>query len=114
MIEATQYPFTVEQGSTFQAQFRWSVDGQIVNLTGYTAKMQLRRSYSTPVVFELSSSNNRIFLGGAAGTIALDITAADTALIPAANYLYDLELTTGTVVRKLLKGNVVVTSEVTK
>jgi hypothetical protein len=114
MIEATEYPFTIEQGSTFQAQFRWRVDGQIVNLTGYAAKMQLRRSYSTPVVFELSSSNNRIFLGGAAGTIDLDITAEDAASIPAGNYLYDLELTVGTVVRKLLKGNVVVIAEVTK
>lgn len=113
-MEATEYPLTIEQGSTFQMQFRWKVDGAIMNLTGATAKMQLRRSYSTPVVFELSTTNSRILLGGALGTVALELSPEETAQIPAGNFVYDLEITTGGVVRKLIKGSVVVMPEVTK
>ena len=113
-MEATEYPITIEQGSNFQLQFRWKVDGVIVNLTSSTAKMQLRRSYSTPVVFELNNFNGRILLGGALGTVSLELSPEETAEIPAGNFLYDLEITKGAVVRKLIKGSVVVIPEVTK
>lgn len=113
-MEATEYPITIEQGSNFQLQFRWKVDGVIVDLTSSTAEMQLRRSYSTPVVFELNSFNGRILLGGALGTVSLELSPEETAEIPAGNFLYDLEITTGAVVRKLIKGSVVVIPEVTK
>lgn len=113
-MEATEYPLTIEQGSTFQMQFRWKVDGTIMNLTGSTAQMQLRRSYSTPVVFELSTLNSRILLGGALGTVSLELSPEETTDIPAGNFLYDLEITTGGAVRKLIRGSVVVIPEVTK
>jgi hypothetical protein len=113
-MEATEYPITIEQGSNFQLQFRWKVDGVIVDLTSSTAEMQLRRSYSTPVVFGLNSFNGRILLGGALGTVSLELSPEETAEIPAGNFLYDLEITTGAVVRKLIKGSVVVIPEVTK
>jgi hypothetical protein len=113
-MEATEYPLTIEQGSTFQMQFRWKVDGVIMDLTGATAKMQLRRSYSTPVVFELNTTNSRILLGGALGTVSLELSPEETAEIPSGNFVYDLEITTGGVVRKLIKGTVTVTPEVTK
>ena len=113
-MEATEYPLTIEQGSTFQMQFRWKVDGSIMNLTGASAEMQMRRSHSTPVIFTLSDANNRIFLGGAAGTVSLDLVPEDTATIPAGNYVYDLEITMGGVVRKLIRGTVTVMPEVTR
>jgi hypothetical protein len=113
-MEATEYPLTIEQGSTFQVQFRWKVDGVIMNLTGATAKMQLRRSYSTPVVFELNTANSRILLGGALGTVSLELSPEETEEIPSGNFVYDLEITTGGVVRKLIKGTVTVTPEVTR
>jgi hypothetical protein len=95
-------------------QFRWKVDGVIMNLTGATAKMQLRRSYSTPVVFELNTTNSRILLGGALGTVSLELSPEETEEIPSGNFVYDLEITTGGVVRKLIKGTVTVTPEVTR
>jgi hypothetical protein len=112
-MEATEYPLTIEQGSTFQTQFRWKVDGSIMNLTGATAKMQLRRNYSTPVVFELSNTNSRILLGGSTGVVSLELTPQETASIPAGNFVYDLEVSFGSVVRKLIRGTVVVVAEVT-
>lgn len=113
-MESTEYPLTIEQGSTFQKQLRWKVDGVLMNLTGYTAKMQLRRRANAAVIFELSGSNSRILLGGTAGTISMEITAEDTATIPAGNYVYDLELTSSSTTGKLLRGTVVVSGEVTK
>jgi hypothetical protein len=112
-MEATEYPLTIEQGSTFQMQFRWKVDGNIVNLTGATARMQLRRSPRSAVIFELTNTNSRILLGGTLGTVSLELTSDETASIPAGNFVYDLEIVFGSVVRKLLRGTAVVASEVT-
>ena len=112
-MEAVEYPLTIEQGSTFQKQFRWKVDGQVMNLTGYTAKMQLKKNYGGAVVFELSTENSRILLGGAGGTVSLELAPEETAGLLAGNYVYDLELTNGGVVRKLIRGTVVVVPEAT-
>jgi hypothetical protein len=112
-MEATEYPITIEQGSTFQKQFRWKVDGVIMNLTGYTAKMQVRKAFGGALGFELSTQNDRILLGGATGTVALEMAPDETAALPAGNFVYDLELTDGGTVRKLIRGTVVVLPEAT-
>jgi hypothetical protein len=112
-MEATEYPITIEQGSTFQKQFRWKVDGVIINLTGYTAKMQVRKAFGGALGFELSTQNDRILLGGATGTVALEMAPDETAALPAGNFVYDLELTDGGTVRKLIRGTVVVLPEAT-
>ena len=84
-----------------------------MNLTGYTAKMQARRSYGGALGFELSTENNRILLGGAGGTVSLEMPPTETAELPTGNFVYDLELTAGGVVRKLIRGTVVVLPEAT-
>jgi hypothetical protein len=105
--------FICKQGSTFVRTVTWSKDGLPVSLTNYTAAMQVRSSYasSTPVVSLTSSSG--IALGGNAGTIQITISASATAAIPAGNYVYDLELTSGGTVTRLLEGQFIVTPEVT-
>jgi hypothetical protein len=105
--------FICKQGSTFTRSVTWSQDGLPVNITGYTAAMQIRSSYSssTPVVSLTSSSG--ITLGGTAGTIQITISAVATAAIAAGNYVYDLELTSGGTVTRLLEGQFIVTPEVT-
>jgi len=112
-MESTEYPLTIEQGSTFQMQFRWKVDGTVMNLTGATARMQLRRAPRSAVIFELTNTNSRILLGGTQGTVSLELTPEETASIPAGNFVYDIEIVFGSVVRKLLRGTAVVVSEVT-
>ena len=76
--------------------------------------MQLRRSHSSPVVFEFSTTNNRILLGGNTGIVSLELTPQETASIPAGNFVYDLEVSFDSVVRKLIRGTVVVIAEVTR
>ena len=103
------------QGANFDYQLTWTVGGSAVNLTGYTSRMQVREAVdSTAVAFSLVSGTG-ITLGGTAGTIALSAVATATAGIAAGQYVYDLELVSGTgYVTRLVEGNFVVYAEVTR
>ena len=106
----------IEQGATFQRVFTWTISAAAVNLTGYTARMQVRADYDTdPIVSLTSATGGGITLGGSAGTITVLISATVTAALTAGTYIYDLELESadGTVTR-LLKGQATVDPEVTK
>ena len=87
-----------------------------VDLTSYTARMQLRERYSSPsAAISLTTENGRISLGGALGTINLLVDAVSTAAVPAKEYVYDLELvSSGGQVTRLIYGPAVVTAEATK
>jgi hypothetical protein len=113
---AGQYHIITDQGATFSRQLTWKDEnGAAVNLTGYTARMQLRTSVQNDsVVLELTDTNGRISLGGAAGTITLTVTANDMTAIPPLKYVYDLELVNGTVVTRLVQGTFIVRPEVTR
>ena len=90
-MPAAKLNISVEQGATFSKRLVWrDKNKRPVNLTGYTAKMQVRASASSPVViFELSTANGRISFPGA-GVVQLDISASDTDTIGAG--VYDLKL----------------------
>lgn len=107
--------FLCEQGSTFTRTVKWIVDGFPVNLNGYSAAMQIRQSYSSTTPIVSLTSVNGLTLGGADGTIVIEISAEDTAEIPAGSYVFDLELTApDTTVTRILEGDFVVTPEVTR
>lgn len=109
------YNIICEQGATFQRNLLWQSNGVPTDLTGYTARMQVRTDYaSTAIIVELTTENNRISLGGVAGTIALTIPATITAALTPAVYVYDLELISGSIVYRLVQGKFSVSPEVTK
>lgn len=116
-MSAGKYNITIEQGATFVLPITWK-DGsdQPVNLTGYTARMQVRQyKDSTTTLANVTTENAGIVLGGAAGTVTVTITATQTAAMPAVEGFYDLELvaSTGAVVR-LLQGSATISREVTR
>ena len=118
MTAATQ-DLTIEQGTSWALNLRWKDgNGAAVDLTGYTARMQIRESYATPVLLSLGSAAPLagITLGGAAGTITVAATAPQTAVLPAmSTCVYDLELVEhGGLVRRFLQGSATVSPEVTK
>ena len=85
---------TIEQGVVFSQLIQWKdKNGTPVDLTGYTAKFQIRSSPddATPIVSLTSSSG--ITLGGANGTIAISISDAATAVYTFTKAHYDLLLT---------------------
>jgi len=102
------------QGATFSKRLTWSIDDVPVDLTGYTAKMQARDSYGAKcqAVVDITTENGGIVLDSL-GNIDLMLSAEDTAPIKAKDYLYDLELITGTTVTRLIEGKFIVTPEVT-
>ena len=107
----------IEQGATFYQPLRWKdSNGDPIDLTNYTARMQIRRNYETDVVItELTTENGRIELGGAAGTINLIIPAAITEALDFSEAVYDLELEDqdGHLTR-LLQGQMTLSREVTR
>jgi len=115
-MAATTYDILIEQGATFSQVITYKDNGVAVNLTGYTARMQVRSTLeSATTVVELTTANGRIALGGAAGTITLTISATDTAGLTAGRGVYDLELVSGSgIVTRLLQGVATISRNVTR
>lgn len=110
------YNFTCEQGSTFTRVITlYEPDGTTpYDLTGYTARMQVRReTEESSVLVELTTANGRIVLGGEEGTITLSLGASTTASLDD-DGVYDLEIVSGANVHKVLKGVFRLDYEVTR
>lgn len=117
-MAAFKAKLSIDQGATFRKQFIWKTGTPAtpVNLTGYTARMQIRPAVeSATVLATLTTENGGIALGGAAGTIDLFLSHTATTAFAWEEGVYDLELITpaGDVLRKIA-GVVVVTREVTR
>ena len=113
LTEAEKY--AIANGTLTGAQ-EIAIAAKVRNLTGYTARMQVRSSVSGgTVLIELTTANAGITLGGTAGTVVLTIAAADTASLTAGEYYYDAELISGAgAVERILQGRFVVDPEVTR
>ena len=116
-MPASIYNLNIEQGATFTRTITWKDStGAAVNLTGYTARMQIReRVESTSALVSLTQASG-ITLGGAAGTVVITITPTQTDALPNIKKgVYDLELVSnGGIVTRLLQGEVVVSPQVTR
>ena len=113
---AAKYDIIADQGATLSRVITWNdSNGTPINLTGYTARMQVRpEASSSTTILSLTTENSRITLGGSAGTITLSVAAADMAAVAAGGYVYDLELVSGGVVTRLTMGSFTVRAEVTR
>lgn len=117
MALAATYDFAIDQGADLSKVFTWNdTDGDPIDLTDWTARMQIRRSFgSTTALLELTTENGGIALGGSAGTITVVITDAQSALLTPATLKYDLEMISPSgVVERLLQGAITNRPEVTR
>jgi hypothetical protein len=118
------YDLFINQGATYSRIFVWyqgcgcvpvgsGPGGLPVNLTGYTASMQIRPYVlSTTVLYDATAD---ITLGGVFGTITLTIDATDTETFTWFNGVYDLLMTSaGGQVTRLLMGSVEISPGVTQ
>lgn len=126
--EPATHDIEVFQGAYWSQTLLWKDgDGNPVDLTGYTARMQVRRTFEDPTPeIELTTENGRITLGlveDPPGTplynILLEIEAGATedlaATVSDRRWRYDLELVPpGGQVRRLLQGKCKVALEVTR
>lgn len=116
-MPAGTYNFAAEQGATLERVITYRDSaGALVNLTSYTARMQVRALVeSTNFILELTTSNGGISLGGTAGTITILVSASDMSAIPAGTYVYDLEIVSPSgKVTRLIEGKFAVKAEVTR
>lgn len=102
----------VEQGSDYVTTITLDdVDGSPFDLTDYTGKSQIRKSYyssNATAEFTITISNPTT------GTIALNLDSANTANISPGRYVYDVVIKTDTNVKtRVLEGIVNVLPQVT-
>jgi NADH:ubiquinone oxidoreductase subunit F (NADH-binding) len=116
-MSATNYNTIIDQGADWFITFTYqNSSGTPINITGYTAALQLRSEPSdATAVLSLSSPSNGITITGATGTVAVTATAAQTGAISPGYYYYDLEITSGSaVVTRLAQGQIEVNPQVTR
>ena len=126
-MAAGRYSFLVEQGATKQFEIVYSDStGTPVDLTGYTAKMQIRPYAGSDEVYvtltnTIQPNGTGLNLNGLSGTnpyssgsIGVTIAASVTEDFNFGEASYDLELTSGTIVYRILEGKVKLSKEVTK
>lgn len=109
------FDVTIEQGATWTRTLTITDDGTPRNLTGYTARMQIRRAAAdASVLLELTTVNGRITITALTGTLILSLSATETAALSWTRGVYDLEIVAGSAVERLLEGAVTVSPEVTR
>jgi hypothetical protein len=108
------YTFEVSQNETVKRTLTWTTNGTAVDLTGYTAKMQVKWATTDANALITLTDTSGITLGGSAGTIAITIPYATMQTIPAGYAVYDLQLTSsGGEVTPLIAGDFKIRHEVT-
>lgn len=116
-MAAATYNFVIEQGTTLAKTLIWNDStGNPVNLSGYTARMQVRQSVTSSVVLlELTTTAGTITITPLTGTIVLSFSATTTADITWRHGKYDLELVASNgVVTRLIEGQIDISPEVTR
>ena len=102
----------MDQGADFTVTINYNdQDGTAKNLTGYTARSQMRKSYySTSAISFTANISNPSY-----GEITMSLNSNTTANVKAGRYVYDLEVVSNTnVVTRVIEGIVTVMPEVTR
>lgn len=107
---AGYYDFTVERRTTFKRTLGWRVGGLPVDITGFTAVLEGRKSLTQPTPdFVLTSApGGGIVMGKADGRIDINVTPAGTEELKTGIYFYWLDITSENEVTRLLEGRVTV------
>lgn len=130
-MAAGKYNFTIEQGATLNFEIAYTdSNSNPIDLTDYTARMQIRPLVgSSNVYITLSSSLEECGTGlnmsgssgtnsPVSGTIGVYISAATSSLFDFNTAYYDLEIISGSgncaYVSRILEGKVKLSKEITK
>lgn len=88
-------------------------NGDPVNLTGYTARMVVKATETSPTALvEITSAGGGITITPATGVLQPVLTSAQTALLPAGRLVYGLEVTVSGKTYHVLTGSFYVRPEV--
>ena len=112
----------IDQGSDFSATVDvLDSDGQLFDLTGYSTRAQMRKSYASGLVAQFITSHNNdggvVSLSLPNSNILVDgtVTQTGTNSIEPGRYLYDVEMESANgVVTRVLEGTITVTGGITR
>ena len=116
-MAAATHDFIIEQGVTTSKAFIWKDSaGDVIDLTGYSARMQIRESLaSNSTLLSATNANGQLVIAAADGKVTLTLTATETAALTFTSGLYDLELvSSGGTVTRLVQGTVTLSKEITR
>jgi len=113
---AGRYDFTLKQGSTHTIDATWKDSLNVpVDLTGYTARMQVRdKDINGIVIMELTTENGGITITPASGEFTIVISALDSDKTISKKCVYDLEMVKDSDVERILEGIIRVSLSVTR
>ena len=110
-MSAGTYNIKIDQGSDFSLQLTVQEDGSAKNLTGFSARAQMRPTIDSSTLTATFTCTVTNASGGIL-TMALANTVTDD--IAVGQYFYDLELYTGSTSQRLIQGTSTVSGEVTR
>jgi len=104
---------TIDQGASFSSDVTLKdSSNNLFDLTGYTASAKLAKGYSSTRTRVAMTST--IASDPTTGVVTLSLTATQTAALDApARYVYDLEVTSGAQVTRVIEGIINVRPNVT-
>jgi len=103
----------IDQGADYSASIDVTdSDGDTIDLSGYTAAGQIRKTYSSSTAVNFTVS---IASPATAGTLNIGLSNTQTNAMKAGRYVYDVEITnSGGVKTRVLEGQVEITPGVTQ
>lgn len=109
---ATVTNLYVDQGSFYRTYVTVAnTDGTPMDLTGYTAASQMRKSYQSTGAYNFTTSISN----PTQGRVRVELSSEQSRAIPAGKYLYDLEVTSPSGERtRVVEGIVLINPEITK
>ncbi|NJO82881.1 MAG: hypothetical protein HC828_08710 [Blastochloris sp.] len=115
-MRAVNYRLNVKAGDTWNDfSLTWNdANGDPVDLTGYTAQLQVRAT-NTPTgtsILLITSAAGQLVIDALNGTITTLVSATDMT-IAAGRYFYDLEVQVGSVKTTLIQGEFWVHPQIT-
>lgn len=107
---ATYSNLYIDQGSDFSFSVDLATEGASVNLTEYSSRGQIRKSYTSSTATDFSITIDDL------DTLSASLTAAQTSALKPGRYVYDIEILSGDatpIVTRVVEGQIVVTPRVT-
>ena len=103
---------TADQGSDFFSIITVEgSDGNIYDLTGYSARGQVRKTYTSSTSYDLHATINN----PANGLINISLSSTQTAAMRPGRYVYDVEIVDAqSVITRVVEGQLEITPRVTR
>ena len=108
---ATKANLVIDQGSTFSTDLTLTDEnGDPLVLSGYSANSQIRKWYTSSNAAATFSTS----INATSAVITLSLTANQTSNLVSGRYVYDVEISDGSEVSRIVEGIVTVTPQVTR